>query len=490
MTNQLKSYITNLYGEQVFNELLDIEEDIIKGEMGRQSVADYLEVSRKKARNIINKVRKKEEVPEDEPDHTKKLSEWVTEEEYVFNGDDDMYIFMIPEHHKNLVLPGGKIRTLCRMYSNFNEGATVNECAMRLELPRNIIQGILRALGYTHDSEPFTPEEMKEKPTDELVSDYLQEKRWEFERSLNKKQWKETQKKAERFDKFKYSTLDAIEEWFSSVTIKKEIPKITPPNLSTATFPEQGAFIGNYDLHYAKRACDMLSGATWDRKTAQNLILEKFESLLDELAFYNVQKIYLPIGNDNWQVDTDHGTTTSGTNVDLDGSPQEMVWFGTELERQKIDTLRRVAEVELLHIPGNHDRLLTTSLYASMFEAFKDCDDVIIENDIKSIQFRKFGKTGIMGIHGDQINKTKSKQLPNIISSQMPTAKHKAIFSGHLHHEMTADLNGALLFQVPSLTARDKWEFDNLHIGSRRGIAAYIIDPDRGPRRYVIDNVD
>src|SRR5699024_2487586 len=141
--------------------------------------------------------------------------------------------------------------------------------------------------------------------------------------------------------------------------------------ISVTTFPEQAAFMGGYDLHYGKRAIDMLSGQTWDRETAEKVILEKYEQQLEKLHINNVRKIFTIVGSDFLQIDTAHGTTTRGTHVAIDGSPQEIVYGGIDLQYKIVDLIRRYAEVELICNPGNHDKLMTVAMYAAMQKAFK-----------------------------------------------------------------------------------------------------------------------
>ena len=99
--------------------------------------------------------------------------------DYYYDGTKDLYIVYIKNKAYNFT--GTIIRDMKARYSSLTGSAeSINEICRNFEIPRNIFIALKSILGWTHDSEPFTDEEMFLRDEQEMVADALQKRKFSF----------------------------------------------------------------------------------------------------------------------------------------------------------------------------------------------------------------------------------------------------------------------------------------------------------------------
>jgi len=112
------------------------------------------------------------------------------ESSYYYDETKDVYVVYLK--NKPYTFTGTIIRDMKARYSNM-DGApeTINEICRNFEIPRNIFVQIKTVLGWTHDSEPVTNEDLMNKDMDEMVMIFYRRESLLISRDIleRKKRW-------------------------------------------------------------------------------------------------------------------------------------------------------------------------------------------------------------------------------------------------------------------------------------------------------------
>jgi hypothetical protein len=410
----------------------------------------------------------------DEPSGT-----WVQNDKYVYNGDSDTYITFLKCRPKPLVVSGNKFRSMKKAYSDWDGNpATINEICRRFAIPRDQFMELKSVHGWTHEAEPFTREEVMVREVDDLVDDAFQQRRQAVGEGFEKKRWHQIKTDAEKWNNLEQSFILPLQDQVAAL-----VPAYAPPriNLKTAKNPFAIVTSGG-ELHYGGSGWILETGEEFTREEAAERLIRTRQTMLEEVADRGrPEKFYYAIGHDFLAIDTDLGTTTAGTPQDTDGTAARIVSEGFDLALQDVDSLRQVAPVVIVSVPGNHDRLLTVALLKAMQAAYRNESDVIITFSAKSRTYDAYGDTLLGFAHGDGALKpekymaTMAKEAPALWADTV----YRAFFTGHLHSEVVRELVGGTHYQMPSLRGKDRYHERNGYLADS-ALASYIVDKRRG----------
>lgn len=403
---------------------------------------------------------------------------------YYFDEAKDLYIIYIK--NKPYKFTGTIVRDMKARYSNLDGSPeTINEICRNFEIPRNIFIALKSIMGWTHDSEPFTDEEMFARGEDEMVQDALQKRKFSFFQKYTRQEEKLIKDAANNWWAFKGLTLNPLAEKLENVFAKYKVPKLDLPKGD-----KHALVMSPFDLHYGKYAWSGEVREEYNRQMARDLLLQKTKELIPDIIKYNIEKIIVPVGSDFFHVDTMRGTTTKGTPQDCDGTFIQIMVEGQQLMVEFLDMLRQVAEVEIILTAGNHDFKLSHVLLQYLGAYYRDCEDVNVIRCHKFRQYFSYGNTLMGFTHGDGM---KLQDLPYMMANEAADlwakTKHRAFFTGHLHHEMVKDFKGVKVFQMPSLSGSDRWHHNHGYEGSTRALHAYVVHPENGIKATLMANV-
>lgn len=241
------------------------------------------------------------------------------------------------------------------------------------------------------------------------------------------------------------------------------------------------AVLSLQDIHIGKQNIDGIYDISESvKKCIENLILRSYHSS-------HLDKIIFVLGGDLLNVDTYNGTTTSGTPVENAISALEMYREAYELMFWSINYLKQFCnQLEVVYIPGNHDRLSSGQLAFSLSKVFNDVNIIwnIAYAERKAIQY---GNNMICFEHGDvTINKSFF-----VFATEYPEmwgqCKFRTLYSGHYHKDkkveyVTADeVSGFSMRILPSLTRSDRYHQVNKWTGNKRGGIIELHSKTKGP---------
>lgn len=451
-----------------------------------------VDISHRTLRRKVGEYRSSEETAEDlildqtKEGSTEDLLDIEYSANYHFDQDQDLYIFFLAGFNKPISLTGHVVRELKRMYSDWDGNpATINEICRSQGISRKVFTRIKQVLSWTHDSEPFTDEEIVTRSEGELLEDLVQQRKFALEQRFQKSNFKKTQKDALNWQAFKEHSLNPFEDLF-----KTAHDTYQPKTLTKGTSNMYAVVLSPFDFHYGKYGWSKEVGYDYNRKIAKELLLEKTQEILEDIKDFPLERFIVPVGSDYFHIDTFKSTTTAGTPQDCDGTVVQMLHEGSWLMIEFIDLLRSVAPVEIMLCAGNHDSLLSNALLLFLQGYYRGSSDVEISGDFQSRQYIRYGSSTLGFTHGDG---PKADDLcllmVNESKQNVCNTDYRYWFTGHLHFETVKDLKGTKFYQMPSLSGSDRWHHKKGYQGSTRGMCAYLVHKEKGVKHNIFANI-
>lgn len=401
---------------------------------------------------------------------------------YYFDEGRDVYVFSLrSKAGKPLAVRGDTVRAAVLAYSRDGSDATVNEIARTNAWHRATAREILKALGKTHDSAPFTDEEIGVRDEDELAEDLIRLKEERVIRKAEKRDWENTKRLAEEARHFDRFVARRIEEIIQAGEWAPPAPPVAHPLRTRPAAPLTAVF-GLTDAHVGARAWSREAGQDTDIETVRALTIATAHRLIERVCRYGTPQRWLtPVGSDNLHADTPQGTTTKGTRLDTDGSHARMYLAACSLYEELIGILLSVAPVELFAVPGNHDWSSTMMMTHWLGARFRGDPHVRVGDPLEQRSYHLHGKALLGFDHGE---KMPDSRLPLVMAAEAPEkwgqARHRVIFTGHLHTDKMDEIAGTRVIHMPTLARNDAWHFGKGYVGNTKAIAAYLIDHEEG----------
>lgn len=210
------------------------------------------------------------------------------------------------------------------------------------------------------------------------------------------------------------------------------------------------------DYHIGQMAWGVESGADWDLKIAEQLLLASFIHMIE--AAPRAKTCVLCLQGDTLDVDSILPVTPAHKNVlDVDGRYSKILAVAIRVIRRLIDhALAKHERVHLIICQGNHDES-TSILMRHMFGALYENEPRLTVNDSElPFYVYQHGETMLAFHHG---HKCSNEQLPLLFAAQYPkiwgaTTKRYA-HAGHRHHVDEKEFSGMTVIQHPTLAARN-----------------------------------
>jgi hypothetical protein len=251
----------------------------------------------------------------------------------------------------------------------------------------------------------------------------------------------------------------------------------------------------NYVQH---PSCAVLSLTDFhlDKKNiTEETFAEKTQMYMDALkklvmkayASSYVEEIVFVIGNDFYQTDTIHSTTTAGTPVDSDGCWDKAYELGFTLLVNAIVYLRSFcSHLRVVLVPGNHSRTKEFYLAHALDKYFEKDEHVTFDRTSDSLKVYSYGETLFCFHHGDCINDKLPLAFATSFYKEWGNSKYKEILLGDKHHNVQKIVKnqgedmGVRMRILPSLTGTDAWHQKNLFINAIQAGVILVYDKTMG----------
>jgi hypothetical protein len=219
------------------------------------------------------------------------------------------------------------------------------------------------------------------------------------------------------------------------------------------------------DLHFGKEGNDGIDLKF--RETVSSLVMRAYHS-------HKLDKLVFVFGGDLLNMDTFFGATTKGTPVDNDQRAQDAYNHAFDAMYWAINFAAQFCNhLDVVYIPGNHDRLSSYHLAHALSKCFKD-PRVKFYVDYAERKVITYGENFFAFEHGD----APSKNTPLVYATEYPkewgSTTYRTCYTGHWHKKKSTEyvtedeVNGFTLKHLPSLCKSDYWHYHNKYVGSKR----------------------
>jgi len=377
---------------------------------------------------------------------------------YDYDIDGDRYVIHMPGRTHPLVMYASEVKQVHRDYSRLGNNATINQVARAHGLSRREAWGVLKAFGVTHDSLPFTAEELEGKDDDELVRDALALKQQRVERAIVRETHRQNEKLAKLWRTARHRIVEPIAQAAAELAGCYQ-----PPRLRVAASTKRRRWmlaVSPTDLHFGKHGWSAFGPGAYDRETCRERLMGALEVLLDDLSDYGPPECILaPVGSDWFHVDGFKGTTSRGTPQDMDGVPEQIWEEGAALALDVFTALRQIAPLKVVLQAGNHDELLSRALFTVVQQYFRDDDGVTFGAGRGPYEFVEYGENLIGVTHGTGLSKASDlgPRMATHAREAWGRTRFRYWLTGNLHHHTVHSAAGVRVFLMPSLAGADRY---------------------------------
>ena len=238
------------------------------------------------------------------------------------------------------------------------------------------------------------------------------------------------------------------------------------------------------DLHHNLLATVFSSGNEYNCDLAESLFLRIISDVLDETKDAEFDRIILTIGGDQANADNINNTTTKGTPQDCELPYYDACEHLYAMTVEGIDLLKQYAPVDVVYVPGNHDRVTGFQLAKYLAAWFRGDDSVTVDYSPLPRKYKVWGKTLFVFAHDGDL-----KKLPQLIADEARNVWSRVEFTEvmlqHLHSEQVLMEQYHMRIQrIPSVVARSRWTVDGGY-QARRQCKSFLYDKELGLRRVI-----
>ncbi|HQR07018.1 MAG TPA: helix-turn-helix transcriptional regulator [Gemmatales bacterium] len=246
------------------------------------------------------------------------------------------------------------------------------------------------------------------------------------------------------------------------------------------------AVMGLVDVHIGKLCWAKETGKDYDLKIAEKVFEQAVEDLIAETRGREIANWVLPLGNDFFHIDGYKGQTTSGTQMDADGRYPKIFAVGASAARQAVLRMLTVAPVDVLWIPGNHDRHASYHLCRELAIDFQNNSSVNVDCGASSRKYFRYGSNLLGFTHGD---KEKPDRLPNLMAAERrdwSETTSRDWYIGHVHNRKAwvtkpvETFEGSTVRVIKALTGTDAWHFEHGYIDDKQAAEVYFYEKTGG----------
>lgn len=292
-----------------------------------------------------------------------------TDDKYTFNENTKKYIFHSNEKFgKNIVLGEKKVNTIIELYSNYNKRPfTMGEISLKMNIPKVVVEFIIKAMGITHDSLPFTHEKIDAGDEESLVDEMLDNKAFQINQKFEKLDWKKTQEDAQKWRELEYQYIDPFKQYLASWTP----PKFTPlkvPSFKNAKSDKVFVAVLS-DLHFgaASNARYMFNRESWTTVDTVAAVDQYARQIVAEVADRKSSfKKCVVIGLGDL-IHSVLGKTARGTELKYDVVREEQFDYALNSLTAFLERMAEIFEtVECHDVGGNHHYELDMALFRAL----------------------------------------------------------------------------------------------------------------------------
>lgn len=328
-------------------------------------------------------------------------SDIITHSNYTYNVKTDTYVITVKSKAKPLVMSGQKIRAMTRSYSDFGQGATIQEICTRFKVSTEVFNDLKSVFKWSHSMLPLTNDEVENESVEDSAAKMMEDKKMEVFQKFEKESWKSIQIQATKWENFEAKVYDPIlnvlESWEPKV-----VPTLRTPQLDKNA---KYTFVcGLNDTHiseFAKKE-DLYHGGDYNSL----LIEEKLDKYCSEI-FARINEggrkfkdAYIIVNGDYLHSCVD-GKTFKGTSLTSDLVNEEMFELGLRILTRFVERFAEFfPKVHVKVISGNHDSIILNYLGFAAKQYFRNEKTIAFEVSKTWANLFKINKVAVIAMHG------------------------------------------------------------------------------------------
>jgi len=346
----------------------------------------------------------------------------------------------------------------------FSQVSTLPPQPRVMEFKEDLDKGVGEIKGFS-TTEPRTPEEIIE-----LLK--IDTTKWKLSSYWNKERHDGWQISA-MVTAIKKESKDILAEVLKS--FKPEYQPITEVHLNKNFDRDCAGVLSIQDLHFGKED--------------NSFIVEEFENAIINLVSksymtHKMDKIIYVVGGDLLNMDTFSGTTTSGTPLDNDQKAHDAYTTAFDALYWSINYIKQFCTtLEVVYIPGNHDRLSSYHMAHALSKCFPT-KDIVFNVDYSERKVVVYGHNFFAFEHGDVTKKNTPVVYATEFAKQWGNTIYRTCYTGHFHSKKTTEYvtenehTGFSIKHLPSLCSTDYWHYHNKFVGAKRQAVMEIHDKE------------
>jgi hypothetical protein len=146
-----------------------------------------------------------------------------------------------------------------------------------------------------------------------------------------------------------------------------------------------------------------------------------------------------------------------------------------------LEMLIGIADVHFVFNPSNHDYTNGFFLADVVKTYFKECKNITFDCSIAHRKYFRYYDNLIGSTHGDG---AKQQDLPllmaNEASNDWSKAKHKYVYTHHVHHKTSKDFIGVTVESLRSPSGTDSWHSRNGYQHAPKAVEGFIHHKQHG----------
>lgn len=249
------------------------------------------------------------------------------------------------------------------------------------------------------------------------------------------------------------------------------------------------AELTTFDAHIGKLADEMETGyRNYDTNIAIKDYIYTSQKNLDLITPHKPEKIFYILGQDLYHVDNMQAHTTHGSHsMDVDGRLPKVHKKVFTISRDNIANASKIAPVEVIWIPGNHDYIASYMLALALKAHFSNDPNITIDIGENPRKARLWGNLLVGWTHRIV---GKHNVWSNELAQAFPELWGKSVFRewhhGDQHKKMVtkvtpvATAGGVVCRQITALSPVDRWHSDNVFTDAVPGGESFLWSKDEG----------